>query len=386
MGLLQALFGGQQEQQPQTLVQSILASRQQPQATPQVSPQAPQLQVFSPDVINSLSQNLQPTMQDIGNAAISRFVNKNPTITAEQMAGTRVAQPLEMLKSLSDINRNNALANFNGSGGAINAAAMKIMQENPGMDYTTAFSIAKSGLGQGVTSQNGQVTPMPGAAATAGTMAKGKELGTQTAKIETAAPLKNQERIGETTPTPTEQNTDTANYRNSNANLDRLANAAQELRDHPGLSHITGMFGAFPNVPGGVGADATAKLGNLKSQTAFNVLQTLRDSSKTGGALGQVSNYEEQLLQDNIAALDRAQSLPEYQAQLNKIIQYTNDAKGRLTQAFQGKYNGIPDISQPSIQQQDSGKRIAIITPDGKPGTIDAAHVDDLLKAGGKLQ
>lgn len=170
MGLLQALFGGQQEQQPQTLVQSILASRfQQPQQQPP--------QIFSPEVLSSLNQNLQPTMQDIGNAAISRFANKNPTITAEQMAETRVKQPLEMMKGLSEINRNNAMAGLNGSGGAMNLAVSKIMQENPGMGFTQAYNIVKTGLGQGVTYENGTVTPMKGAPEAVGAMQYGKESG-----------------------------------------------------------------------------------------------------------------------------------------------------------------------------------------------------------------
>lgn len=45
------------------------------------------------------------------------------------------------------------------------------------------------------------------------------------------------------------------------------------------------------------------KTNTLRANTAFDRLQKMRDSSKTGGALGQVSEKELALLQDNLAAL-----------------------------------------------------------------------------------
>ena len=46
------------------------------------------------------------------------------------------------------------------------------------------------------------------------------------------------------------------------------------------------------------------KTNTLRANTAFDRLQKMRDSSKTGGALGQVSEKELGLLQDNLAALN----------------------------------------------------------------------------------
>src|SRR3546814_20638654 len=43
---------------------------------------------------------------------------------------------------------------------------------------------------------------------------------------------------------------------------------------------------------------------SLKSQIACSVRQAMRDASKTGGALGAVSEKELSLLQNNLAALD----------------------------------------------------------------------------------
>ena len=115
--------------------------------------------------------------------------------------------------------------------------------------------------------------------------------------------------------------------------LDRLGQAANDLKNHPGLGRITGVMSLLPNVPGKDAANAAAKLDTLKSQIAFNVLQSLRSMSKTGGALGQVSDQEEAMLSNNLAALDAKQGTPEFKKALDNIIRYTQDVKARLSNA-----------------------------------------------------
>lgn len=126
------------------------------------------------------------------------------------------------------------------------------------------------------------------------------------------------------------------------ADLDRLASAANELLNHPGLGGITGIRGKIPNIPGGDAANAQAKLDALKSQVAFGVLQNMRNQSKTGGALGAVSDREGKLLESNLAALDTAQSEAEFKKSLQKIIDYTDQAKDRARNAL-GRTYGEPN-------------------------------------------
>lgn len=141
-------------------------------------------------------------------------------------------------------------------------------------------------------------------------------------------------------------------FDNSINGLDRLATQANEIMNHPGLSHITGMFGKLPNIPGFSGADAQAKLDTLESQVGFSVLQAMRDASKTGGALGQVSDFENRLLKNNLAELNQAQSVDQFKAALQKIIQYTEGAKDRLRKAYETDYSGL---RQPARQQSMPG-------------------------------
>lgn len=135
-------------------------------------------------------------------------------------------------------------------------------------------------------------------------------------------------------------NADTAALNSSLDALNRLEASAHEVEKHPGLSRITGVAGVFPNYPGGNAANAQADLKKLASQSGFAVLQALRDASKTGGALGQVSNFEIQQLQNNLASLDQAQSYDQIVKEIQKIQEFAEGARGRLRDAYNMKHGG----------------------------------------------
>lgn len=150
-------------------------------------------------------------------------------------------------------------------------------------------------------------------------------------------------------------NQDTSMLNNATNSMDRLEMAANELLTHPGLPGITGLRGAIPNIPGTAPADAQAKLEQLKSQVGFSVLQEMRNNSKTGGALGNVSDKETALLQSNLAALSNAQSYEQFQKSLRDIVAYTNGAKERLRAAYNMKHSaGAP--SRPTAPTQPQGQ------------------------------
>src|SRR5690606_1509902 len=119
----------------------------------------------------------------------------------------------------------------------------------------------------------------------------------------------------------------TAALENSQSNLDRLISEAKAIKSHPGLKAVSGMGDwktlGIPGarfIPGTDAANAHAKLETLKSQIAFSVLQAMRDASKTGGALGQVSERELDLLQNNLAALDTWQGDEQFKESLQQVI------------------------------------------------------------------
>lgn len=135
--------------------------------------------------------------------------------------------------------------------------------------------------------------------------------------------------------------------------LDRLGSSVDDLASDPALGKVTGVEGMFPNLPGGKAAGVQARLNTLKSQIGFNVLQAMREASKTGGALGAVSDKENELLQNNLAALDQAQNEGDLRTQLHLIRQYVDGAKQRLTGAYNQMYGeGTPSQSNPTSQAQ----------------------------------
>jgi hypothetical protein len=145
---------------------------------------------------------------------------------------------------------------------------------------------------------------------------------------------------------------------NSVTQLDNLQLQANEVLHHPGLGRITGMVGMLPNVPGFPGADAQAKLETLRAKVGFSALQTMRDMSKTGGALGQVSDFENRLLQNSMVELQNAQTEKQIKMALTKLIGQVDGIKDRLRQAYETDYAGLqrpasnmqPGAGQPPIQ------------------------------------
>ena len=147
-------------------------------------------------------------------------------------------------------------------------------------------------------------------------------------------------------------NQDTASLSGLTANLDRLSTVANEVMNHRGLSGITGVTGAFPDIPGSAAADARAKLESLRAQVGFGVLQDMRNNSKTGGALGQISDRENVLLQNALDALATSQSEEQIKKSLANIIKYSEGAKDRLRSAYNMKHGDrAPSPTTPPAEQ-----------------------------------
>ena len=76
--------------------------------------------------------------------------------------------------------------------------------------------------------------------------------------------------------------------------------------------------------------ELASKISTLQSTLAFDRLQKMRDESKTGGALGQVSNIELQLLQNSLTALDPIVGEEAFEKQLQKVEKHYNNFRKAL--------------------------------------------------------
>jgi hypothetical protein len=124
-------------------------------------------------------------------------------------------------------------------------------------------------------------------------------------------------------------------------NLTRMEAEAKAILADPAVSRITGVTGAFPDIPGSAASDVRARLGALKSQVGFAVLQAMRDASKTGGALGQITDKENELLQRNLAALDTSQSTEALRRNIVQVIQYAQGARERIERGYRDTYERV---------------------------------------------
>jgi hypothetical protein len=111
------------------------------------------------------------------------------------------------------------------------------------------------------------------------------------------------------------------------------------LRDHPGLSSITGfVYGRTPSATR-EGRAAQALYDKVVAKGGFQALQDLRDASKTGGALGNVSNTEGAQLKSSFAAIDRTQDAPDVQAAIDQAISSIEGSKTRMREAYDSTYS-----------------------------------------------
>jgi hypothetical protein len=131
-------------------------------------------------------------------------------------------------------------------------------------------------------------------------------------------------------------------------NFDRLTEAMDELDADEGLSNITGtLMGRTPNITNAA-TGAQAKLNSIKSQIFQSALQSMREASKTGGAVGNVSDKEGDKLERTLAALDQAQSTDDFRKQLKKAVAQVKLSKQLIQNAFDEQYGGIDDKPAPA--------------------------------------
>lgn len=119
-------------------------------------------------------------------------------------------------------------------------------------------------------------------------------------------------------------------------NLDRLKQTALNVRDHKGINLVVGgLYQAYaPNVSEDA-RNAGTELENLKVQISGTVLQAMRDASKTGGAVGQVTEREWPRLENMLANLDPRQGRQQFMQNLAAIITYVDQVKAALQQAYE---------------------------------------------------
>ena len=128
---------------------------------------------------------------------------------------------------------------------------------------------------------------------------------------------------------------------NSIASMNLTDLAAQILKA-PGLSGQFGVQGVFPDFPGGESANAKVLLGRLKDVAGMSALEALKAAGNNGSSgLGAVTEFEHRLLQNQLASLDKAQSLKQAKDEITNLIAKTEAAVKRIQGHHSRMYKGM---------------------------------------------
>jgi hypothetical protein len=161
------------------------------------------------------------------------------------------------------------------------------------------------------------------------------------------------------------------------AKTDLFIKELEKLRDDPGLNQITGtIYGRTPSITR-EGSRAQATYDKIFAKGGFQALQDMREMSKTGGALGNVSNEEGRRLEKSVVGgLDRTQNIKDVKKGIDDLIDEIRGSKIRVREAYDSTYEyraGRPSAAPASPASPAS--------PAAAPSNIPAAAIE-ALKAG----
>lgn len=129
-----------------------------------------------------------------------------------------------------------------------------------------------------------------------------------------AAALKKDQRAGQKTTTTAFVN------RSIDDSLNIIKEGSQNW-----TTPITGFAGAAAKyVPGSTAYNLSETLNTVKANIGFDKLQQMREASPTGGALGQVSDFENKLLQSTYGSLEQAQGTDQLVRNLFRVKKMTD--------------------------------------------------------------
>jgi len=150
---------------------------------------------------------------------------------------------------------------------------------------------------------------------------------------------------------------------------DSVLKDIERLRNHPGLSSITGIVaGRAPGVTA-AGREALELYEKVVAGLQFKELQDMRNASPTGGALGNVSNQEGTQLRQAAGALSRVQEKGSVQNELDRIADSIRGSKSRVREAFDLTYEYKPGSAAPVTSSAPSAAP-APATPNASGNTV----------------
>ena len=136
---------------------------------------------------------------------------------------------------------------------------------------------------------------------------------------------------------------------------DEIGLAKQLIQSSPNMA--TGLVGGLSKaVPGTAAFQLAKRLESIKANIGFDKLQEMRQNSPTGGALGQVSDFENRQLQAVFGSLEQANTAEDIAYNLRRLEEIIANSDASVREAFERDFGGAPQTIPPP--QFNRGKRV----------------------------
>lgn len=140
-----------------------------------------------------------------------------------------------------------------------------------------------------------------------------------------------------------------------------VSSVARRLASHAGLNAATGPISSQLPTFSKQTANFETEIETLKNKVFVSALQEMRELSKTGGALGSITENEIKLLQNSIQNLDLSQGEENLRANLQQLAKDFDRSIARIKAAYKRQYGSdLTGFEEPAQE----GPKVRVYNPD----------------------
>jgi len=323
-----------------------------------------------PDMARSiLSERFQPGWNDVGNSALAS-VGAGQYVDPQSFVDARIGNAIKQIATIGELQKNQAMAKLYAAGGsgsqtlklvqAVNED--RIAQGLPPLSTEMALAVVKSpgALPMMANPQGTGLMNTPGSVPVATSMEQGKQTGTNISDLQYKPDIARDTKLAEN---DAAKQAGYAKAQSALAGYEQQSKLVTSTVDNvlktvfPGQdinviladkgtlkpsNWSTGYGVALSSLPNTDARKVQNYLNTIKANIGFDKLQAMRDNSPTGGALGQVSDFENKLLQAVNGALDPAQAdqFVENMKEIRRLYPMVLAERQRAFQTDYGRFGG----------------------------------------------
>lgn len=252
--------------------------------------------------------------------------------------------------------------------GATGALVQKVMEDNPGMTYTEALYLVQTGFRQNtrLDPSTNQIGAAPGAPEALGALKGGETYGGEAGKLQAQGELApgveadiaaaksdaeftTKGRQGLIKAQRSLQSRELA-YEYINKKIDSIYPSINEF--------TTGMVGTLVSqAPGTPAYNLKQQIDTILANAGFDKLQEMRDNSPTGGALGQVTERELELLQKSVQSIMLGQSGEQITENLKMFQEQYKGSIDNIRAAYEQDYARFGGKDDPYLPPPSVGAK-----------------------------